>query len=177
MSTESPFSPRSALRTLLVKPPFIPAREDELVQAMLSTHIGEKDVPGDSVQSPNWPHMSPGEWGATNATSPKYQMDVEVILQASPKPRVLWLRGSDDLVVSDTAASDPGHLGRLGALPGWPGEEEYPSQPMIRQIRAFLQRYTETGGQYEEVVIEGAGHLPFLEKPDQFNQSFHAHLK
>ncbi len=47
MTTESQFSPRAALRALLVKPPFIPPREDELVAAMNSTHIGERDVPGE----------------------------------------------------------------------------------------------------------------------------------
>ena len=176
LSTESPFSARNALRTLLVKPSFIPTREDELVQSMVSTHIGEKDVPGDSVQSPNWPHMAPGEWGASNATSPKYQMDVEKIMNTSPKPAVLWIRGSDDLAVSDTAASDPGYLGRLGVLPGWPGEDEYPPQPMIGQIRAFLDRYADAGGSYKEIVIADAGHVPFIEKPDEFNQAFHAHL-
>jgi pimeloyl-ACP methyl ester carboxylesterase len=176
MSTESPYSPRSALRTLLVKPPFIPEREDELVHSMNTTHIGEKDIPGDSVQSPNWPHMAPGVWGATNATSPKYQMSVETILAANPKPSVLWIRGADDLVVSDAAASDPGFLGRSGLLPGWPGEDEYPPQPMIGQIRAFLERYAAGGGSYTEMVIEGTGHVPFIEKPDEFNRAFHAHL-
>jgi pimeloyl-ACP methyl ester carboxylesterase len=104
-SMESQFSPRAALRTLLVKPPFIPPREEELLSAMLSTHIGEKDVPGDSVQSPNWPHMAPGRWGASNATSPKYVGDVNKIIESEPKTSVLWVRGSHDLAVSDTAAS------------------------------------------------------------------------
>jgi pimeloyl-ACP methyl ester carboxylesterase len=177
LSTESPFSPRSALRTLLVKPPFISEREDELVQSMVSTHIGEKDVPGDAVQSPNWPHMAPGVWGASNATSPKFQMDVEQILAADPKPPVLWLRGSDDLAVSDTAASDPGYLGRMGLLPGWPGEEAYPPQPMVKQTRSFLERYSSAGGRFTERVIQDAGHVPFLEKPVEFNQVFHAHIQ
>jgi pimeloyl-ACP methyl ester carboxylesterase len=176
LSTESPFSPRSALRTLLVKPPFISEREDELVQSMVSTHIGEKDVPGDSVQSPHWPHMAPGVWGASNATSPKYQMDVDVLLKSTPKPPILWVRGSDDLAVSDTAASDPGYLGRMGLLPGWPGEEAYPPQPMLKQTRSFLERYAGSGGNYKEVVIEISGHVPFLEKPQEFNQVFHAHI-
>lgn len=177
MSSDSPFSPRSALRTLLVKPPFIPEREDALVRAMNTTHIGEQDVPGDSVQSPNWPHMAPGVWGASNATSPKYQMSVEQILAAGPKPPVLWVRGADDLAVSDTAASDPGFLGRAGLLPNWPGEEAYPPQPMVTQIRTFLESYAQHGGRYEEVVIEDAGHVPFIEKPKEFNALFHDHLQ
>jgi pimeloyl-ACP methyl ester carboxylesterase len=176
-SMESQFSPRSVLRTLLVTAPFIPPREEELLSAMLSTHIGEKDVPGDSVQSPNWPHMAPGRWGASNATSPKYVGDVNKIIGSEPKTSVLWVRGSHDLAVSDTAASDPGHLGKLGLLPGWPGEKAYPPQPMIGQTRALLEKYAAAGGGYQEVVIQDAGHIPFIEKPEEFNRVFQAHLR
>jgi pimeloyl-ACP methyl ester carboxylesterase len=176
-SMESQFSPRAALRTLLVKPPFIPVREEEFLSAMLSTHIGEKDVPGDSVQSPNWPYMAPGKWGASNATSPKYAGDVNKIIESGAKMRILWVRGSHDLVVSDTAASDPGYLGKLGLLPGWPGEDAYPPQPMIGQTRAILEKYAAAGGSYQEVIIQDAGHVPFIEKPEEFNRAFHAHLQ
>lgn len=175
-SMDSPFSPRSAIRTLLVKPPFIPAREDELVASLNSTHIGEQDVPGDAVQSTNWPFMAPGKWGATNATSPKYAVRVADILEAAPKHKVLWVRGADDMVVSESAASDPGFLGRAGLIPGWPGEDVFPPQPMVGQTRAVLEKYAKAGGSYEEVVIADAGHLPFIEKPEEFNQAFHAHI-
>lgn len=177
MSTDSPYSPRSALRMLLVKPPFIPEREDELVLSMLATHLGEQAIPGDAVQSANWPHMGPGKWGPTNATSPKYAVDINKIIQCQPKPNILWIRGSDDMVVSDAAASDPGNLGRMGLLPGWPGEEAYPPQPMLAQIRSILEKYKAEGGQYQEEIIEDAGHVPFIEKPAAFNQLFHTHLK
>jgi pimeloyl-ACP methyl ester carboxylesterase len=93
-----------------------------------------------------------------------------------PKVPILWVRGSHDLAVSDTAASDPGFLGRMGLLPGWPGEEAYPPQPMVGQTRAVLEQYAADGGSYEEVVIEDTGHVPFLEKPDEFNKVFHQHL-
>ena len=92
--------------------------------------------------------MAPGKWGPTNATSPKYAGDVEKIITCDPKPKILWARGSHDLVVSDTAASDPGFLGKMGLLPGWPGEEEYPPQPMIGQIRNILEKYAAAGGSY-----------------------------
>lgn len=177
MSSESDFSPRSAIRNLLVKPPAILAREDDLVASMLSTHLGPLDVPGDFEQSPHWPHVVPGKWGATNATSPKYQRDVEWLFSIEPKPEVLWVRGSHDLVVSDTAASDPGYLGRLGLLPGWPGDEIYPPQPMVRQIRHVLTKYQQAGGSFKEVVIDDCGHVPYLEKPEEFNDEFHAHLE
>jgi pimeloyl-ACP methyl ester carboxylesterase len=174
---ESQFSPLSALRTLLVKPPFISPREEELLSSMLTTQIGEQEVPGDAEQSQYWPHMAPGKWGASNATSPKYQKNIKKIYENEPKAPVLWVRGSHDMVVSDTAASDPGFLGRMGLLPGWPGEDDYPPQPMVGQTRAVLEKYAANGGHYQEVVIEDAGHVPFLEKPEEFNQFFHQHLK
>lgn len=176
-SLDSQFSPRAAIRNLLVKPPFIPAREEELLSSLLSTHIGEQDVPGDSTPSPNWPFMAPGLWGATNATSPKYAVDVDKLIAAEPKLDVLWIRGADDLVVSDTAASDPGFLGKMGLIPQWPGDEVFPAQPMLAQIRAALKKYAAAGGRYQEIVIEDAGHLPFIEKPDEFNAAFHPHIK
>jgi pimeloyl-ACP methyl ester carboxylesterase len=175
-STNSQFSPRTALRALVVKPPLICSREEELVSSMLGTHIGEEDWPGDFVQSTNWPHTAPGKWGPANVTSPKYAGDVDKIIQSDPKTDILWVRGSHDLAVSDTAASDPGYLGRLGLLPGWPGEEIYPPQPMLGQTRAVLEKYAAAGGRYEEVVIQDAAHIPFIEKPDEFNVAFHAHL-
>lgn len=175
-SMESQFSPRTAIRMLLVKPPFIPAREEELLSSLLSTHIGEQDVPGDSVRSTNWPFMAPGKWGATNALSPKYAVDVNKIITGEPKVSVLWVRGSHDLVVSDSAASDPGFLGKMGLIPGWPGEMIFPPQPMLGQTRAVLQKYAAAGGSFEEVIIADTGHLPFIEKPEEFNKVFHAHI-
>jgi len=172
----SQFSPLSALRLLLTKPPFISPREDELLSSMLTTQIGPQEVPGDTEQSPNWPFVAPGKWGASNATSPKYQKEIDKIIHMQPKVPVLWVRGSHDLVVSDTAASDPGFLGRMGLLPGWPGEAAYPPQPMVGQTRGVLEQYAADGGSYEEIVIENTGHVPFLEKPDEFNQVFHHHL-
>ena len=68
-------------------------------------------------------------------------------------------------------------LGAIGAVPGYPGAEECPPQPMLRQTRAVLDAYAENGGQYREVVIEDAGHSPYIEKPDEFNAHFHAFLR
>ena len=174
---ESQFSPLAALRVLLVKSPFISPREEELLSSMLTTQTGPQEVPGDTEMSPNWPFVAPGKWGASNATSPKYQTNIDQIINMEPKVPVLWVRGSHDLVVSDTAASDPGFLGRMGLLPGWPGEEAYPPQPMVGQTRAVLEKYAAAGGTFEETVIADAGHVPFIEKPQEFNQVFHRHLK
>jgi pimeloyl-ACP methyl ester carboxylesterase len=47
---------------------------------------------------------------------------------------------------------------------------------MLGQIRTVLDRYADRGGAYEEVVIDDSGHVPFIEKPEEFNSAFHAHL-
>jgi hypothetical protein len=86
------------------------------------------------------------------------------------------VRGSDDLAVSDTASSCPGTLGSMGLIPNWPGMEVYPPQPMLGQIRNVLEKYAAAGGSYKEVVIEDAGHVPFIEKPHEFNTVLHKHM-
>ena len=77
---------------------------------------------------------------------------------------MIWVRGDEDQVVSDASMFDFGTLGKIGAVPGWPGEEEYPSQPAVSQMRAVLDRYAAAGGHYREVVLEGCGHGPVVER-------------
>jgi len=175
-TADTMFSPRSALRTLVWKPPFIPAREDEYVASLLQIHLGESAYPGDLAISEHWPFVSAGKWGANNALSPKYAIDVDEIIDATPKPPVLWVRGDNDLAVSNNAASDPGTWGPMGLVPGYPGAEAYPPQPMLDQIRAVLDGYAAAGGDFEEVVIDDCGHVPYIEKPEEFNRVFHARL-
>ena len=175
-SLDSPFSPRAALRGLVFKPPLIPKREEELLSATLSIHLGEQDYPGDMTPSPNWPFVAPGKWGINNALSPKYAGDIEALYAAEPKPGILWVRGSHDLTVSDTSAADPGTLGAMGLLPGWPGAEIYPSQPMLSQTRAVLEKYAAGGGSYQEIILEEAAHAPYLDQLEAFNEAFHRHI-
>lgn len=177
LSLESQFSPRAVLRTLIVKAPFIPRREDELVMSMCSMHIGAGQNPGDAVRSTNWPFVAPGVHGAANALSPKYTGDVACLYRIQPKPPILWLRGANDLLVSDQAASDPATVGMMGLLPGWPGLEIYPPQPMLAQTRAVLEKYQTSGGSYREVIIPDAGHAPYLDRLEEFNCHLHAHLQ
>jgi len=174
---DSPVSPRAVLRALVYRPPFIPAREDEIVASLLSIHQGEQDWPGDSVSSPNWPYVAPGKWGANNALSPKYNRDVSGIYANPPNVPVLWIRGDSDLTVSNTAAADPGTWGPSGLVPNYPGTEAYPPQPMIDQTRAVLEKYAAHGGSFREVVMAETGHVPYIEKPDEFNKYFHQHIR
>lgn len=175
-TADDPFTARSALRQLIVKPPFIPPREDDLVDAMLTTHLGEQDYAGDLVQSANWPFVAPGVWGPNNALSPKYVGEATAVIGADPKPPILWARGRHDLLVSDASVADIGTLGPTGVIPGYPGPDVFPSQPMVSQIQAMLSSYEQEGGSYEEVVFEDSGHVPFIERPDEFNEVFHRHI-
>jgi pimeloyl-ACP methyl ester carboxylesterase len=174
----SDFSPRGIMRRLVWGEGHIPEREDALIDAMFRVHIGDRELPGDSESSPNWPFVRPGKWGATNAMSPKYVDNlVERILASEPKVHALWAYGADDLAVSNSAGSDPGTWGPTGRLPGFPGSEAYPPQPMMEQIRKMLDDYFMAGGSYDEVAIKDSGHVPFITHPDEFNRVFHEHLE
>ncbi|NWF68259.1 MAG: alpha/beta hydrolase [Chloroflexi bacterium] len=170
-------SPRIVMNSFYWKPPFKPAREEELLSSLLSEHVGSEQYPGDFTPSANWPNVAPGVWGPINALSPKYAMDINKLYNSSHKPRVLWVRGSHDQIVGDQSLFDFGTLGALGAVPGWPGAEIYPPQPMVGQVRAVLEKYQAAGGHYSEAVIEDTGHTPYIEKPEEFNRLFHTHLK
>ena len=171
------FSPRGIMRRLVWSGGQIPEREDALIDAMFRVHIGDRELPGDFEKSPHWPFVRPGKWGATNAMSPKYIGNlVERILAGEPKVHALWIYGADDLAVCNTAASDPGTWGPTGRLPGFPGSEAYPPQPMMDQIRKMLDDYAAAGGSYEEFVIPDCGHVPFITHIEEFDRAFHAHL-
>ena len=171
-----PTSPRNVLRTVVLNPAYVPSREEQLLSSMLQTHIGPRDIPGDVSTSPNWPYSAPGTWGIVNAVSPKYVENVNRLFDITPKPRILWIHGSEDRVISDAAFSCPGTLGSLGMIPGWPGLEVFPPQPMVGQTRAVLERYAANSGDYREIVMRNNGHAPFIEDLAGFNRIFHAHL-
>jgi pimeloyl-ACP methyl ester carboxylesterase len=170
-------APRVVMNQFYWKPPFVPAREEDLLSSILSAHVGDHDYPGDFIPSANWPNVAPGVWGPSNALSPKYNRDVARLYTIAPKPPILWVRGSHDQIVSDQSLFDIGTLGALGFVPGYPGADIYPSQPMIAQTRAVLDKYAAAGGRYHEVVIDETGHTPYIEKPDDFNRAFHAFLR
>lgn len=166
-TAQSPLSPRQVLLTYYVRPPFEPEHTDLLVESILSTRVGDHHYPGDAVPTPVWPGCRPGRGGVLNAIAPThFRLDDLHLVQ--PKPPILWVRGADDTIISDTSAFDLHYLGQLGAVPGWPGAETHPPQPMIGQTRAVLQGYAAAGGHYQEVVMD-CGHSPQLERPDEFH--------
>lgn len=177
-STDNPqASPRVVMNSFYWKPPFKPAREEDLLSSLLTEKVGPDKYPGDFVPSANWPNVAPGVYGPINALSPKYVGDsVKRFLAASPKPAILWVRGDSDMIVGDNSFFDLGTLGQLGYVPGWPGAEVYPPQPMVGQTRAVLEKYQAQGGAFKEVVIADAGHTPYVEKPAEFLAALSAHL-
>lgn len=164
--TDDPTSPRNVLTTLYGQPPFELAKpvEDALVDGILELAIGDDNYPGDAVVSANWPGTAPGERGVNNAISPRY-CDLSGFAGIADRPDVLWIRGDADQIVSDASLVDLGNLGQLGLVPGWPGADVYPAQPMVAQTRAVLDRYP---GRHTEHVLPGCGHSPHLERPAEF---------
>lgn len=172
---ETPNHMRNILNSFVWKPPFVPARIEDILTSALAQHVGDRDYPGDMTASENWPGMAPGKWGPINAMSPIYQLDPLAFTKATAAP-VLWLRGADDTVVADASFFELGTLGQAGAVPGWPGEDVYPPQPMIAQTEAALGVFEDKGGRVERVVLDDCGHSPFLEKPEAFDGAFHRFL-
>lgn len=174
-SADSPFSPRNVMNALYFKPPFRSPREDVLVEEIVSTVCGRDNYPGDWVTTATWPGVAPGTRGVLNAYSPKY-CNLRAFAAIEPRPPVLWVRGDSDQIVSDTSLSDPGFLGQIGVLPGWPGPEVFPPQPMVSQTRAVLEMYAANGGHYQEVVLQDCAHSPHIEHPKAFYEAFFAFL-
>jgi pimeloyl-ACP methyl ester carboxylesterase len=176
-TADSPTSPRSILRAFYVAPetPIDPHLEDILVASMNSTRTGTDHYPGDSTPCEAWPGVAPGTRGVLNTMAPT-AFDLSGVVDLPSKPPVLWIRGDADQIVSDTSVFDLAFLGSIGAVPGWPGEEECPPQPMIAQTRAVLDRYAAAGGAYREVVLPGVGHSPQIERPQEFVVALLEHL-
>ncbi|TQN37382.1 pimeloyl-ACP methyl ester carboxylesterase [Blastococcus colisei] len=177
-TADSPTSPRSILRAFYVAPgslPLDPWPEDVFVASMLSTRTGVDHYPGESATSDAWPGVAPGTCGVLNTMAPTV-FDVSGIVDLPTKPPVLWIRGGLDQIVSDTSVFDLAFLGSVGAVPGWPGAEACPPQPMVTQTRAVLDRYAATGGAYREVVLPDVGHSPHVERPQEFAVALLEHL-
>ena len=169
-------TPRHVMNNFYWKPGYISPREEDLLSSVLATHTGERDYPGDSVASANWPGVAPGRWGVMNAMAPNNQPDPARLANLAQKPPVLWLRGDSDQVIADMSFFDLATFGKLGVVPGWPGDVVCPPQPMIAQTKAVLDAYAAAGGSVEEVVLEDCGHTPFVEKAAEFNAALHGFL-
>ncbi len=171
----SALSPRHVLLAHYVRPPCVPEHLDIFVESMLSTRTGDDHYPGTSRTASAWPGFAPGDRGVLNTMAPTH-FRISDLTRVDPKPPVLWLRGADDVIVSDTSLYDLAYLGSIGAVPGWPGEKACPPQPMVAQTRAVLDGYAASGGRYRETVIEDSGHGPHLDQPEKFLAALTEHL-
>lgn len=159
--------PRTTLHNVYFKPPFtMPDWEERFIDEMLKTKVGEGMYPGDTRQVAQWPFVAAGDKGICNTMSPNHG-NLSALADAPHKPPILWVRGDSDIMVSDTSLCDFGFLGQAGMVPGWPGAEIIPPQPMVTQTRHVFERYAANGGQYRELVLPG-GHGCHLENPESF---------
>lgn len=180
-SGDDPSSPRNVMNGLYFAHGFRSPDEEELLTSVLSSRTGTDHYPGDAAPAASWPGTGPGDHGVLNTLAPKH-FDTSALARlvddsddGGRRPPVLWVRGEHDAIVSDAAALDLAVLGGAGVVPGWPGAEVYPVQPMVSQTRAVLDAYAASGGSYREVVLD-AGHSPHVERPQEFAAALHEHL-
>ena len=159
--------PRTTLHNVYFKPDFDMGEwEEKFIDSMLTTKVGEGMYPGDTRQVAQWPFVASGDKGICNTMAPNHG-NLSGIADVAAKPPILWIRGDSDKFVSDTSTGDFGFLGQCGFVPGWPGAEEFPCQPMVSQTRYVLDKYAANGGKYTETVIPGS-HGCHLESPEAF---------
>lgn len=160
--------PRTTLNNVYFKPPFRmePEWEELFIDSILKTKVGEGMYPGDTRQVAQWPFIAAGDKGICNTMAPNHG-NLSALADIPVKPPVLWIRGDSDGFVSDTSTGDFGFLGQCGFVPGWPGADVIPPQPMVSQTRYVLDKYAANGGRYTETVIPGS-HGCQLESPEAF---------
>lgn len=69
-----------------------------------------------------------------------------------------------------------GALGEMGAVPGWPGLDAFPPQPMVDQIDDVLNEYAANGGSVGKEMFEGSGHGPIFDARDAWLETFMSFL-
>ena len=158
---------RTMLRNVYCKPGFLLDSEWEelMIDGILSTRLGDGFYPGDVVPCAQWPFVRAGSKGICNTMAPEY-CDTSALADVPNRFPILWFQGDSDLVVGDE--NDINALGKRGIIPGWPGEEAAPPQPMVSQTRYVLDKYQANGGSYKFILVPNAGHAAVLEQEDLF---------
>ncbi len=173
-TTDAETSPINIMNAFYWEPPFVPEDIETYLNGLLAITIGDSHYPGSYFPSENYPFTKPGKYGPLNAVSPVTKQHIlEALVALEDKPRVLWVRGGKDKIVSNTSFFDVAYLGKLGAIPGYPGEDVCPPQPMVDQTRYVLSAYTSKGGMYQEEVFENSGHSPYIEEEQRFRDLFY----
>lgn len=166
---------KTVLHGTYVKPGFVfdSSFEEKLTEGIMKTGLGDGFYPGDSEPCSEWPGVKAGKKGVCNTMSGAF-CDLSGFADIKNKIPVLWIRGDSDTLVSDTSMGDFGYLGQLGVVPGWPGADVIPPQPMVSQIGYVLDRYKENGGSYTGVVIKDSGHGCHLDHMKEFADALRA---
>lgn len=150
--------------------------EEFLIDEMFDMQIGTQYYAGDFEPLGEFPYALPGKSGFNNTLAPQF-CNLSAIADIPNKPNILWFRGDSDVIVADNSYYDVAFLGKIGAVPGYPGEDKMPPQPMLEQTRYVLDKYKVNGGKYKELIIGNAGHGCFLEQEDEFVKLFAEHMK
>ena len=133
-------------RAFYVAPGFAEPREDLLVDEILKTHLGDDQLPRR--------RHGVGELAGVRARHvghPQRALAALLPLGRHRRPRP-QAAGAVDARRARTSSWPTARRwrwarsARSGAVPGWPGADVYPPQPMVAQIRAVLERYAEAGG-------------------------------
>lgn len=171
LSSKSRLVLRRTLNQFFFVPPFRMGKawEERMIDEIGKINVGPGRWPGNSRYVAHWPFVAAGDNGVLNTMTPIYG-NLSALADVEEKPPILWIRGNTDKVVSDHSELDFGTLGSIGIIPGWPGHDAVPPQPMVTQTRWLLDRYREKGGEYLELVIPG-GHMCFLEWPQHFTSA------
>lgn len=158
----------SVIDSIYVAPPFqiAPELKEKYIDSVMTTRVGDGMYPGNSSMCATWPFVLAGDSGICNTMAPNW-CDLSGLAEIPNKPPILWIRGAQDLMVSDTSVCDLVYLGKAGVVPGYPGDEVCPPQPMLSQTRFVLEKYKANGGAYHEAVIPG-GHGCMLDHEDEF---------
>ena len=141
-SDDGPTSPRMVYRTAYVKNPDGLPHEDIWVQSMLSTETGA------TIHLRRRPGLR--ELAGLCRRRPwRAQHHVAGELMSPPSSTRTQAADSGCAArrrVGDNSLYDLNVLGKIGAIPGWPGDDVAPAQPMIQQTRAILEQYQANGG-------------------------------
>lgn len=176
LSSKSELALRGILNSFYFTPEFNldPDLELLLMSGIAKTKLGERRYPGDYRYVLKWPFVAAGMHGILNCMAPSHG-NLSKLIEIEKKPRILWIRGQGDVIISNQSILDFGYLGSIGMIPGWPGEDGYPIQPMVDQTRYFLECYKEKGGEYQELVIPG-GHACHLEARGYFISALYSFI-
>lgn len=172
-SSDLPLSPRSLINSSYWASSHREPneREEMLLDEVLKSVTGDDGYPGDSTPSAKLARRGPRH-ARHHERALAEILQLGGIVDVSPKPPILWTHGTADIGIADGSAWEMGTLGKMGTVPGWPGEDVFPPQPMVTHIRNVLSEYHARGGRVDMEMFEGSGHGPLMDAADRWSRLF-----